>query len=358
MVRDARVSRQTKETKIEIELNLDGTGKADISTGIPFFLFQDTNKRNRNRADVIYFSEKSNYKIGDRLFELEVWRNHNKKNSFKSFIQNIYQFDITTLNESRIELFIQKLKTYKGRKNILGFPSSYEIICNYLNEKQSNQNKFNISSIIANAEYLNSYTKTEMGKHFSTVVLSRYSSEEIGIMAHQTINSPELFVINHASYHVEILNFNNDEPAPFGELGRIVVTDLFNYSMPIIRYDTGDAAKFIKTEDGIIKFESIEGRKMDLIYDTKGNIISSFVVYTKFYNYYKLLKQYQFIQESEKEYKIKLNIHNDFPFENELINNVKKDFGNDAIVKIEYVDEIPPLASGKRKKVVNNYKKM
>jgi imidazoleglycerol-phosphate dehydratase len=37
MVRDARVSRQTKETKIEIELNLDGTGKADISTGIPFF---------------------------------------------------------------------------------------------------------------------------------------------------------------------------------------------------------------------------------------------------------------------------------------------------------------------------------
>lgn len=37
MARDARVSRQTKETKIEIQLDLDGTGKADISTGIPFF---------------------------------------------------------------------------------------------------------------------------------------------------------------------------------------------------------------------------------------------------------------------------------------------------------------------------------
>ncbi|HSL62618.1 MAG TPA: imidazoleglycerol-phosphate dehydratase HisB [Desulfotignum sp.] len=37
MARDARVSRQTKETKIEVQLDLDGTGNADISTGIPFF---------------------------------------------------------------------------------------------------------------------------------------------------------------------------------------------------------------------------------------------------------------------------------------------------------------------------------
>jgi imidazoleglycerol-phosphate dehydratase len=37
MVRDAGVSRQTRETKIEIHLNLDGSGHADISSGIPFF---------------------------------------------------------------------------------------------------------------------------------------------------------------------------------------------------------------------------------------------------------------------------------------------------------------------------------
>lgn len=37
MARDAAVSRQTRETKIEIHLDLDGTGRADISSGIPFF---------------------------------------------------------------------------------------------------------------------------------------------------------------------------------------------------------------------------------------------------------------------------------------------------------------------------------
>ena len=37
MVRKAIVSRKTKETQIKVILNLDGSGKVDISTGIPFF---------------------------------------------------------------------------------------------------------------------------------------------------------------------------------------------------------------------------------------------------------------------------------------------------------------------------------
>lgn len=35
--RVASCSRVTKETQIEMTLNLDGTGKTDISTGIGFF---------------------------------------------------------------------------------------------------------------------------------------------------------------------------------------------------------------------------------------------------------------------------------------------------------------------------------
>jgi imidazoleglycerol-phosphate dehydratase len=36
MARTGRISRQTAETQIELELNLDGTGTADVSTGVGF----------------------------------------------------------------------------------------------------------------------------------------------------------------------------------------------------------------------------------------------------------------------------------------------------------------------------------
>lgn len=326
------------------------------STGVPFFLFQNKNKRLRNTADVIVFSKLSNYVIGNRLFELEVWREHNRKKPFKSWMQNIVHFDISKLTHERIDLFISHLKKSKQTKTLLGFASAFETICQYLDKRNIPfEHSFNITSIIANSEYLNDYTRNKLKHYFKVPVLSRYSNEEIGIIAQQTINSPDYFVINHASYFVEILDLENDVPAKKGQLGRIVVTDFFNYCMPIIRYDTGDIAKLVEFDNGITKFEHIEGRKMDIIYDTNGNLISSFVIYTSFYKYYNYLKQYQFIQENKKEYTVKLNTHDKFPFEEELINNIKNDFGNDAIIKIIYVDEIPPLASGKRKKVVNNY---
>ena len=37
MARTARISRTTKETRIEVVLDLDGTGRAEVSTGIPFY---------------------------------------------------------------------------------------------------------------------------------------------------------------------------------------------------------------------------------------------------------------------------------------------------------------------------------
>lgn len=37
MNRIAKISRKTSESSIELELNLDGTGKAEISTTVPFF---------------------------------------------------------------------------------------------------------------------------------------------------------------------------------------------------------------------------------------------------------------------------------------------------------------------------------
>ena len=37
MSRTARIERETKESKVLVELDLDGTGRADVSTGVGFY---------------------------------------------------------------------------------------------------------------------------------------------------------------------------------------------------------------------------------------------------------------------------------------------------------------------------------
>ena len=53
------------------------------------------------------------------------------------------------------------------------------------------------------------------------------------------------------------------------------------------------------------------------------------------------------------EYLFKLNLNAEFKREKDLINEFKNYFGEDAIIAVEYVNEIPLLNSGKRKKVMN-----
>jgi phenylacetate-CoA ligase len=99
-------------------------------------------------------------------------------------------------------------------------------------------------------------------------------------------------------------------------------------------------------------FKSIEGRRMDMIYDTSGSHVSSFVITNNMWKY-REVKQYQFIQTSKKNYIFKLNTDLPFIRANELTEEFKGYFGEDANITIDYVHEIPLLDSGKRKKVVN-----
>ena len=267
------------------------------STGVPFILYHNSLKRKRNTSDVLYFMGETGYEVGNALIELEVWRGHNQRSRIMNLLQNTFQFDVTKLSDPKIEEFLKLLEGRRGSVNMLGFASAFEAICQYMDKADRHYNKRNIKGITANSEYLNEYTRETLKNRFNAPVYSRYSNEEIGILAHQTKDSHDDFVLNWASYIFEILDMEEDKPAAKGELGRIVVTDLFNYAMPMIRYDTGDVGMFSPDFPDDRYMRSVEGRKMDLVSDTNGVVLSSFVVYTLFYPYYKDLNQYQFIQE-------------------------------------------------------------
>lgn len=92
-----------------------------------------------------------------------------------------------------------------------------------------------------------------------------------------------------------------------------------------------------------------------MIYQTNGAYASPHVITNTMWPYHSI-KQWQFIQTGEKDYKFILNGVISKEEINELEKNLRGYLGNNANFVYEYVDNIPVLSSGKRKMIVNNMK--
>jgi phenylacetate-CoA ligase len=324
------------------------------STGTPFEVFQDKGKRVRNTADTLFFGKLAGYHLGEKLYYLKIWNEINKKSIILSYAQNIIPVNVFELSDEFIKDLIKKIEKNRSRVHLLGYSSAFDSIVKYLDKNNYDRLNVEAGSIISMSESLTDYTKDRMGYYFNASMVSRYSNNENGILAQQLIDD-ERFFVNQASFFIEILEMDNDKQVKSGDLGRIVVTDLYNKAMPMIRYDTGDLGIMTKDEykgRSVLFLEKVEGRKMDQIYNTNGDLISSYIVTNNMWKY-RELRQYQFIQLSDNKYKFKLNVSENFNRKNELIAEFQEYFGKDSQIEIEFVDEIPLLSSGKRKKVIN-----
>ncbi len=90
-------------------------------------------------------------------------------------------------------------------------------------------------------EVLKPEARVASGKAWNAPVIDIYSAEEVGVIAHQCPQSEQLHV-QAESILVEVIDETGAACAP-GEVGRVVVTPLFNYAMPLLRYELGDYAE-------------------------------------------------------------------------------------------------------------------
>ena len=327
------------------------------STGMPFAIYQDSLKRQRATADTLYFSHLAKYKLGQRLYFSRVWDKATRKGKWACFKQNWVIHDSSNLSEEKIEAFLSIIERDNSPKSVILFASTLSAITKYIQTNRISSSA-KVESFITLSESLDLTTKKLATSQFKTNVISRYSNQELGIMAQQDENSDD-FMLNVASFYFELLDFEKDIPVEIGQPGRIVVTDLFNRSMPLIRYDTGDIGIFKKTDDcEIPRLLTVEGRRVDFIYATNGNLVSPYVINTPMHEYQDI-SQYQFIQNGEKSYTILINLRpgiHSFGRETEMLKMLRSYIGSDAMIEVRYVNDIPVLKSGKRKQVVNNYK--
>lgn len=328
------------------------------STGMPFFVSQDRNKRNRVYAEMLYFWGKAGYRIGMRYVFFRLWSEDNRKSRLTAWARNLVMWDIQQLDEGNLANIRSMLRSDRRIRMLIGYASTLETLADYLESCGDTPDHFRYDLILSGSEILTESARARIRQVFGCPVVSVYSNQENGLLAAECPQCRE-FHLNDASYHIELLKFDSDQPAAAGELGRIVVTDLFNRAMPLIRYDTGDAAvakQGTECDWQTRAFALLEGRAVDIIYDTRGNRLSPFVVGFTMWPYDKV-KQFQFIQEGAKQYRLKVigarEHYNDSVFEEEF----RKKLGPDAEIAIDHVAEISSSPSGKRRVVINNYRK-
>lgn len=327
--------------------------KTSGSTGTPFSIHQDSRKRYRRIAELKYFGETVGFKTHEKLGQCRIWTKWQSKSKFQSFKENIIPINISQMDEETI-LKIFKIVHEKKIISLRAYASWYDSLVNYLekNKKYTDYVK-TLKVAISSSEALNEETREKMKNLTGCYIVECYADEEAGILAHQKINDTNYY-LNHASYKFEILKLDKDESAEYGELGRIVITDLFNYAFPLIRYDTGDTAileKPNKNSDGYSYISKLFGRRLDLIYNVQGNPVHPMSLARILKNFSGII-QWQFIQNDKDIYTVKLNVEKDYNNFDECISQLKAVLGDEAVINLIYVNEIPVLASGKRKSVI------
>jgi phenylacetate-CoA ligase len=252
------------------------------------------------------------------------------------------------LRKEDIEGHIKIINSYKPEL-LRGYAGSLYEISKYAEKK--NIEMYSPKVIISAAENLRDEMRECIEKTFGSKVYNFYGSREVSNLAGECEKGLlHLFTFWN---NYEILNKDNKN-AKIGEEGKIITTNLFNYSMPFIRYEIGDRVvkgpKKCKCGNNLPTIKKIIGRITDHFILENGTIIHSGVfIYLLGVLYGSKIDKFQVIQIDYNDINI-LVVLNEEMGSNEMLKieeTIKNFMGQNCNISWESVDEIPKTKSGK-----------
>ncbi len=176
-----------------------------------------------------------------------------------------------------------------------------------------------------------------------------YSTQENGYLAFQCSEQGAY----HVQSEVAILEVLNDSGAPCGpgEIGRVVVTSLHNFAMPLIRYAVGDLAEVgepCSCGRGLPVLNRILGRVRNVLVYPDGRKAWA-LLGDMYYTEIPDIRQFQIIQRTVQDIEIKLVVERPLTAaeEDEVRGWFHERSGYRFTVAFTYHDEIPRSANGK-----------
>jgi phenylacetate-CoA ligase len=180
-------------------------------------------------------------------------------------------------------------------------------------------------------------------------IADMYSAQECGYFALQCPGHDH-YLVQAETMLLEVLDADG-RPCRPGETGRVVVTPLHNFAMPLLRYEIGDYATLGGPSPcgrGLPVLERILGRVRNmLVLPDGGRIWPAFG--TKTLVKLAPIRQYQFVQHDRATVEARFALHRPFQGEEEqrLRKHVLSTLPEGVELRISLVDEVPRSPGGK-----------
>ncbi len=211
--------------------------------------------------------------------------------------------------------------------------------------------------VICGAEAVLPADRAVLAKAFGPAIFETYGSRETMLMAAEC-EAHDGMHLQEENLVVELVR--EGRPVPPGAAGDVVVTDLHNYGMPMIRYVNGDvaiapAAGRCACGRGLSRIARVDGRRADTMIDREGNTVPGVVFHVLFSDARReIIRQFQAVQSESGA--VVLKVVRGKEFSQDAFDTVARRFSEylrGLPFSVEFHETIPPhVISGKIKTIV------
>lgn len=276
------------------------------------------------------------------------------KHQLWRYVNNYYSMPVTQLTDEKLDEYYQHLKTH--HINFLrGYPSTIYTLAEYIDRVYGT---LPMQAVFTTAEMLLPHQRTLMEKVFACHLYDTYGCGDGMGHATECDAHGELHVMEHCSV-MQIVDSKGNEVGD-GDEGEIVLTDLYNFGFPFIRYAPGDRA--IKSTKKCAcgrqtkMIRTLLGRTADNFKLANGRVLSAFSL--PFEELTGEVKQFQVVQEKVDRVVLLLvpKVEISIDRQNELKELLQFHCGDGIEVEVQVVDHIELPSSGKTRYIVTKVK--
>jgi phenylacetate-CoA ligase len=323
------------------------------STGEPFGYFLSRSAYSMKYAAALRGWTWMGYRLGNPYAKLS----QNKRSSHIKKLQDlanrssyIYIPDLSEKSLLNIIKILEKQKPLFLRC----YPDPLLFIAEVL--RFNNKTIKGIKAINTTGNILTSEARRIIEERFNCPIFDSYSCEGSALFYEGPNRDNYLGSMEYAITEVLDKNFTELNP---GETGMHVTTDLHNFAMPLIRYNTQDLVEKSSFESScgrkLYGLSKIIGRDNDILITPSGNKLIVHL-FTIFFEYFNSIRQFQVeqIQSYEFIFRLVVDVTFNSNIKNQILNYWQNFLGKDVKLSIEIHDNIPLLYSGKRRFLIRN----